>query len=311
MSIRLRAAHNLAEQLKDRTQTLFELAGNDLKVASSLIETMPNQAAFHAQQCAEKALKALVWELNDTEDEDELRSRIRHDSVRAVFKATAAAIRTSLRNSEFYRTEGTLRKHQDTQGGRLAMLLYLAASTSFDEVFRLFETAPFSKTKDYWGDSLKAELQPDPLFKKVWAGQMTRASEFNDLLMAFLFSSLEPNSSPLVVDSRTDYSALKQSLQEASQDLATRGKQKEADAASRALEKVNKLTDPNASLVQWMKLVIFWAPYLDAHAVRARYPTRKELTKYLRSREGVRNLVNKSGEILRQSKIILGTLKSL
>ncbi len=289
---------------------LFELAENDLKVASSLIETMPNQAAFHAQQCAEKALKAVVWELNDTEDEDELRSRIRHDSVRAVLRVTASAIRTTLRNSEFYRVEGTLRKQQDTQGGRLAMILYLAVSTSFDEIFRLFEATPYSKTKDYWGDSLKAELQPDPLFKEVWARQIARAGEFNNLLMEFLFSTMDLRGSPVVVDSKTDFSALKQSLQAASQDLATRGKQKEADAASRAFEKVSKLTNPNASLVQWMRLAIFWAPYLDAHVVRARYPTRKELTKYLRSREGVRNLVNKSGEILQQSKAILGTLKS-
>jgi hypothetical protein len=289
---------------------LFELARNDLKVASSLTETMPNQAAFHAQQCAEKALKAVVWELNDTEDEDELRSRIRHDSVRAVLKATASALRTSLRNSEFYRIEGTLRKQQDTQGGRLAMILYLAASTSFDQVFRLFETTPYSKTKDYWGDSLNAELQPDPLFKEVWARQMAQAGEFNNLLMEFLFSTMDVSGSPVVVDSKTNFSALKESLQAASQDLATQGKQKEADATSVALEKISKLTDPNASLVEWMRLAIFWAPYLDAHAVRARYPTRKELTKYLRSREGVRNLVNKSGEILQQSKAILGTLKS-
>ena len=152
--------------MKERTSTLFELAKMDLKIANDLVEKMPNLAAFHAQQCAEKSLKALVWELNDTEDEDELRARIKHDSIRAVTKVVSQMIRRAMRRSGYYGVEAKLRKQKETQAGRLAFLLYLAASATFDDIFELFDRMPISKNKDYWGGESRERPTSGPLIQR-------------------------------------------------------------------------------------------------------------------------------------------------
>jgi HEPN domain-containing protein len=296
--------------VKDRTLTLFHLAEMDFKTAQSLVEEIPSQAAFHAQQCAEKSLKEVVWELNETEDEDELRARIKHDSIKAVTRVMSQMIRRSMRRSGYQGLEGRLRKQGNTEAGKLALLLYLASSAAFDDVFELFDRLPISKTKDYWGESLDSNLQPDPSFDQKWANQLRRAGEFMDLLMEFLFSTMNVKGAGKLSEVASNPARLQHALQTALNDMTQKGQGDQAKALSTAMDVVNRLTNQDASFIQWGKNVMFWAPYLDAHAVRGRYPTSKELKKYMKKKEGVSNLVAKSKEIMDQSKAILPLLSS-
>jgi HEPN domain-containing protein len=296
--------------MKERTQILFQLAEMDLKIAYVILEEMPNQAAFHAQQCAEKSLKAVVWELNETEDEDELRSRIKHESIRAVTQVISLMMRRTMRESGYQDLEGKLLKQKNTESGKLTLLLYLASSAALDNVFELFHRMPISKEKDYWGESLEANLQPDPSFDERWARQIRNAGEFMDLLVDFLFSTMNVKAAGKLSEVALNPAPLQHVLQTAVNDLVARGQKDQANALTRAIGVVERLTGQDASFVEWGKLVIFWAPYLDAHAVRGRYPTGKEMKQYMKKKDGVRNLVEISKKIMEQSKAVLPLLSS-
>jgi len=71
--------------MKDRTRTLMSLAGQHLNTAKQILPHFPNNAAFHSQQCVEKSAKAPLWEISDSNG-DELRKKIKHDSILAVMK---------------------------------------------------------------------------------------------------------------------------------------------------------------------------------------------------------------------------------
>lgn len=293
--------------MKERTRSLFDLAEADLKVANDNIDALPHLAAFHAQQCAEKALKAMVWELSRVINEDELRARIKHDSIRAVTKVLTQAIKESMNRSDFDSIERRLRKQKDTAGGRFALLLFLAAMTSFDSLFQLFETMPFSKDQDYWGKSLDANLRPDPTFNKEWMTQLEKAGEFSKILTDFLISTTSGSSTtpPAELNAVDRAQWAKEWLKKTSSDFSAKGLKSEAESAQRAIRELERLTNPDSSFIDWMKLVIFWAPYLDAHAMRARYAPSNELRKYQKHRSGVRNLVDISKQVLDQSKSVL------
>jgi HEPN domain-containing protein len=296
--------------VKERTRSLFDLAEADLKVAIDNIDPFPHIAAFHAQQCAEKALKAMVWELSHVNDEDELRARIKHDSIRAITKVLTQAIKESMRRSDFDSIERRLRKQKDTAGGRLALLLYLAAITSFDNVFQLFDSMPFSKNQDYWGEGLDANGKPDPTFNKEWMARLDKAGDFTKILTDFLISTTSGNSTtpPDELNAADRAKWAKEWLQKTSSDFTSKGLKSEAESAQRAIRELDRLTSPDSSFIDWMKLVIFWAPYLDAHAISARYAPVKEIKKYQKHQSGVKNLVNVSKQVLEQSKSVLITL---
>jgi HEPN domain-containing protein len=295
--------------MKERTRNYFELAESDLTVANENVESKPNIAAFHAQQCAEKALKAMVWELSDIEDEDELISKIKHDSIRAVNKVLTQAVKDSMQGSGYYSLGSKLRKQKDAPGGSLALLIYLASSMSFEKVFQLFERMTISKDQDYWGRSLDANLKPDPTFNKQWMNELDTAGEFTNALLDFLtFAAREPISPFSEVGATERVKSLKVWLEKTAQDFASKGQRGEAESARKALRQLDKFANPDSPFIEWMKLVIFSAPYLDAHAVRARYATSKELRKYQKYRNGVRNLVSISKQVLDQSKSVLVVL---
>jgi HEPN domain-containing protein len=75
--------------LKARVLNLFDLAERDAEEADRCVATSPNLAAFHAQQCAEKSLKAFCLELSDIKDsqEEDFLKKIGHASARAVMKS--------------------------------------------------------------------------------------------------------------------------------------------------------------------------------------------------------------------------------
>src|SRR5437867_11620070 len=132
--------------MKERTSVLFELAEQDLKFATEILFVAPNMAAVHAQECAEKSLKAVLWELSDIQD-DELRGKIGHDSIRAVTKVLGQTIIDVSRRSGYDHLESKLRSQKELPGWQLAMLLYYAFSTTFEEPFDSSIPCQFLKPK--------------------------------------------------------------------------------------------------------------------------------------------------------------------
>ncbi len=59
--------------MKEYTGTLLSLAKGDLELAEFAFARSPNQVAFHAQQCVEKSVKAVAYELGQFKKESEFR----------------------------------------------------------------------------------------------------------------------------------------------------------------------------------------------------------------------------------------------
>ena len=168
---------------------------------------------------------------------------------------------------------------------------------------------PISKTEDYWTDSLDPEIIPGPVFTRKWEIQVKRSSEVLDLFWDFIFSSAGVKQMPKLMESALDHAKLSEALRSAKEDLERRGLHDQAESVTKAISELDRLADPKGPVFPWMKLVIGWAPYLDSHAVRGRYPSRKDLTRYFHSKDGVKNLVGKASEIMGLSKLVIKSLK--
>jgi hypothetical protein len=297
--------------MKERTRVLFELAEQDLKAADYLLSGTPNLAAFHAQQAVEKSLKAMVTELSRDIDEDYLRKRIRHDSIKAVLRVLAEAMIDASRRAGYYGLEATLNRQRDTPEGKLALLLYYAFSQAFDTVFGLFDMKmPVSDKTDYWGDSLKENLTPTPVFDRKLEEGMNRVSDVMDTFWGLMAPALKVEGGLKLSEVATNQDRFKKSLELAHSKLKSEGLETQANAIRRAIHELEMMANPEGSLIVWMRLVIGWAPYLDAHAVIGRYPSQKELNRYQKSAPSVRNLIRVSNEIHQKSKTVLEVLIS-
>jgi len=65
--------------MKIYSRTVFECAQADLDIAEANKAECLNLVAFHAQQCIEKALKALLYEYCKEQDYKSLGKQIGHD----------------------------------------------------------------------------------------------------------------------------------------------------------------------------------------------------------------------------------------
>ncbi len=297
--------------MKERTRVFFELAEQDLSVAGEIIDTAPNLAAFHAQQAAEKSLKAMVTELSKDADEDYLRKRLRHDTIKAVLRVLTETIKDVSRRSGYYGLHAKLERQKDTADGKLAILLYYSFSRAFDTFFDLFEEMPISESvEDYWEKSLEADLKPNPSFNRKWEEGLKGVGEVIDTfwgLMAPIFK-IEGNLS--LREALSDEKRFKRSLEGAYTRLQSEGLDSQASSVQRAIRELEMLANPESSFLQWMKIVVAWTPYLDAHAIFGRYPSQKQLRKYANGKDGVRNLIRVSQEISQKSKAALVVLSS-
>jgi HEPN domain-containing protein len=286
--------------LKKRTAELLELARRDHKVGLSVLEEHPNIAAFHAQQCAEKALKAVLVELSDVHTEKDLREKIRHNSIMAVMGTLAQNVRETARQSGLSNLENTLRsaRTEKKPGAALAWVLYLTFSSAFAEFFTLFQSPPVKITTEIWKESLDPQLLPNPSADPAW--KIKRDSIEDTLATAWevMWSTLSVESIPSFSKLSSNPTDAKVDLQKMALELEIKGQGDSAASVRAAIERIDFVVNPQKNILPWITLAVGWAPYLDAHASTPRYATEEELRFYWSHKDGVRNLLAKAKEIM-------------
>lgn len=286
--------------MKKRTAELFELARQDLKAGLSVLEDLPNIAAFHAQQCAEKALKAMLVELSDVHTEKELREKIRHNSIMAVMGALAQNVREAAKQSGLARLEGTLRsaRNKKQPGAPLAWVLYLTFSSAFADFFTLFQSPPVKITGEIWEKSLDPGLVPNPSADSDWKRKMDSIEDTLSASWEVMWSTLGVGTGPSFAKLSSNPADAKFDLQKMALELEAKGQGDSAASVRAAIERIDFIVNPQTKVLPWIALAVGWAPYLDAHAVIPRYATEEQLRFYQSHKDGVRNLLGTAMEIM-------------
>lgn len=295
---------DLIPSTKKRTTQLFALARQDLDVGRQVLDNFPNIAAFHAQQCAEKSLKAILVELSDVQSEEEIRPRIRHNSIMAVLGVLGQIVRDVAKRSGLPGLESTLRsaRNDKKSGSQLAWLLYFAFTSAYSDFFTLFQSPPIAITKEVWAKSLDPQLVPDPSVDPVWKRKSETLEETIGAAWDVMWSSLGIESGPTFAKMTSNPSDAKFDLERMARELELKGHGDIAESARRAIENIDAMLKPGQKTLPWIKLVIGWAPYLDSHAVWPRYSNEEESRFYRSHKEGVRNLLQKAQEIMDATK---------
>lgn len=286
--------------MKEYSKTLLLGTRNDLTVAEKILADSPNLAAFHSQQCAEKALKSLVFEFGDYKNEDEFGIEIGHDSIRAV----TSTLRNIL-NLMHNKMDSEVKKKLNRKFLDEYMLLITPIR---EEMSNLLTIPPIEKVSGkYWDESLDPKLEPKLVISKNWSVKSDSHRQLLDAKWKDVMSRAGINIPEVVnlLDPRQNLLKKIKDLDLIINKLRSIGQHKLADG----FVKFKSLIGPDLELAHLLELAIKWGPYLDAHAVRARYPGSEDLKKYQNSLPAVENLVKKSREILELTEKVMNILQ--
>jgi len=299
--------------LKDYTQTLLSLAEIDSKMADLAMPTWPHQAAFHAQQCAEKSIKAAAFEFGPFESEPQFRpiakKKIGHASTVACMEVMRVSIKAAL-NGAYAEQD---RVHDDAAKRGLASLAAYKSTKfisrrivggilkDFDKTMR-----EYSKRRDrkYWKKSF-TETFVDP------SGPVTKLPEKLPLSQKALLWVFRKSGKSVGIDEATsslfkegaDWGNMDFSfLDDWAKSLRSSGRDDIAVTAERTRDLVNGVIGPTREMFSWIQLVLRTVPFTDAHAVIARYPSEAQLERYRANVEGVERLVTRSKLVLSETR---------
>jgi HEPN domain-containing protein len=283
--------------MKKRVRNLLDLAEHDAEVADWCVDASPNLAVFHAQQCAEKSLKAFCLELSDIGDgqEEALLKKIGHDSIRAVMKSVAQILKEMFKRSGYADQAGRFLT-PSTPVEKIAAAVYRMFPPFVDSVVRQITDLSALNPENAWVDSFDENLEPKlrlNLSEEEELSLANREGIINLLGEAVGLPSL----------TKTDPLSLIIQMNDLAQKSESGGNANLANAFRKASKEMNRL----AALGPWIKLCN-WAPYLDAHAVTGRYPSPDQLEAYKSRTIGVKNLVDKAKQIMITSKHVLTVL---
>jgi hypothetical protein len=301
------------KRLKEHTQTLLTRAEKDLVNAKLVFPNDPAGAASAAQQCAEKSVKAVAFELGDYIDADRFNAIAAkdwgHDSAlvcMAILKARGE------RAWQVLGVEKVVAKNRkQRRGNPMADIAYIIGKNfiiAYEDAIKRLETSPFKVDGSYWMKSLDPKLKPSPVVVKSLAEGLGQDSEDMDMSMWAVFSMLGLSSESLeTFDSRVENAKWSEAFEAIAAGLRARGLKKEAKTVTDQFSELEDAFGPGLGLVHWLKAVLPWLPYLDAHAKEAvaRYADAKHAEVYESHREGVHNLIEKSSMIHEETVALL------
>jgi|GEM_PF-3688512 len=302
--------------MKQHTSILLDTATRDLGRAKKDLPDDPANAASQAQQCSEKAVKAVVFELGDYEDAvdfDKIGRMYGHDSTRACLAVIRTIIVRLWKESGFEQTQAHFRSmmKKGDKGAALAYLLASQAQGSFSKMLSALDDSRTELSEKYWYDSLDPNLSPRPALNQKWSTKATEGMEMGQETwnIAIMFLGLEESEAHRLFDPSTDLSKLPRIVERIAEDMQNRGMAKAANQFRAGIPKIVRFIGPE--FISWLKLVITWTPYLDVHAEKGRYYDAAHLEAYRTHLPGVRNLVSKAEEILKQTRTIIPLLSGV
>jgi HEPN domain-containing protein len=301
--------------MKGQTSVLLDIAKSDLDLAKKALPDDPANAAFHAQQCSEKAVKAVAFELGpyeDAKDFERIAKKLGHDSTRACF----AVIRTIIVRQEEgsgLEEELTNLKRLKEEGNQDALLAYglgMLFKIGLQKVLEPLDRSPVENTENYWIRSLDPSLAPRPTISEKWkmdlAEGMNEVEDVWKIMAAFL--GIENSKADELFDSSTDISQELRMFEQMEEILRSRDMIDAANQVQVTRVKIGRLLGPNYEFVSWLGLVVSWTRYLDAHAEKGRYQDAVQRKTYREHVSGVQNLVGKAEDILEQTRLIIPLL---
>jgi HEPN domain-containing protein len=283
--------------MKPRVISLFDLARIDAEDAERCLASSPNNAAFHAQQCAEKSLKAFLLELSDIKDhqEEQFLREIGHDSVRTLMRSVGQILRKTFERSHYESYAEKFRNPQ-TPAEAIAATMYQMFPIFVESVIQQINELSAVDPPDAWDQSFDENLRPE--LRLSMTDQEKRNHEnamgtINTFLTALGLPTL----------TQSNFSEFVGRLTDVAQRFETQGQTDIANALRNATKEVNRIT----AMIPWLA-ICSWAPYLDAHVVASRYADPTQLEVYKSRIAGVRNLVDKSKQIMKRSEDLLAVL---
>jgi len=291
--------------MKDYSKTMFECAQADLDIAEASKTERPNLAAFHAQQCVEKALKGLLYEYCEQQNYESLGKQIGHDSIKAAMGIVGQTLKRVVGNSAFQkelRENMKSAQKKKKEGWESKWLISYALSRHLSDVLDLFnvEFTWLNSEQDFW--QLSFDENPSSIrLERDWWEKFERVSKNNELILSIFVSLLGIHEGQELIKMRgktpTEISKNFNNLLELME-------QKMGDRKALIFTELQKSAQfmlASNRFAEWIKLVHQWAPLLDAHAIRGRYPSPNDMIIYRKNGRAVSRFVEKAKEIFDQT----------
>jgi HEPN domain-containing protein len=298
--------------MKGHTSVLLDIAKSDLDLAKKALPDDPANAAFHAQQCSEKAVKAMAFELGpykEAKDFDPMvRRKLRHDSTYVCSDMLRIMIECEISDFEKELARLKLSKEEGNPGAQIAYVLGMSFKLGLQQILKALESSPVEDTEDNWIRSLDPNLIPKPeitrKFKADFAEGMSNMESVGKTMAPFLVAvfGIEKSVADQLLDPSTDISQMLNISEQFEQVLRGRGMIDEASQIQAVRTRMAHLLGPNHEFVSWLTLVGDWTYYLDLNAVRGRYQDAVQRKAYREHVDGVRTWVCRAGQILKQTQ---------
>jgi hypothetical protein len=299
--------------LKEHTHTLIERAAKDLSNAKGFVRDDPASAAVYAQQCAEKSVKAVAYELGNYRSPkqfDRMAAKWGHDSALvclSILKGLGEEIWQTLGFKELVaKQKATSPKNPLATVGVVVGQYFIE---TYEKFLRDIEESPYKKNEGYWFKSLDPGLKPHPSVSDNLARAVKDDEERLDMSFKSIFGLLG------VLDDKTtralDNIEKQGNWLKMFDILETRfrelGDKADALIISRQKGLFERLFGPDLALVTWLDDVVPWLPYLDSHSIEGggKYADAKHAKIYESRKDGIANLVMKAEMIHNETLVML------
>lgn len=306
--------------MKAYTYTLLTVAESDLRTAELAVGKWPNQAAFHAQQCAEKSIKAAAFEFGEYKtpsDFEPIGKKVGHKSTAACVLVIRAGVDKGLKDAIDVQRQAMDEAREKGQSRMAGVVLRVVAwysrqtvshfaEVAVDKLFVDIEKGGINR-RNYWRQSLNPDVDPGAS-NELSVGKPRIPYRTRLLLRIYRLSARGAgvkNDLPFDLPPTKDPKDMLRSLDNIASDFNSRGMKNVADGIERTKEMLLRTVGANFELFEWVNMVRDWTPYLDTHVSIARYPRGAQLDRYNASRPGVENLMLRSKLILELTKQIL------
>lgn len=301
--------------MKAYTQTLLSLAEIDSEMAALAMPKWPHQAAFHAQQCTEKSIKAAAFDFGPYGSEASFRpigKKVGHVSTRACVEVILTSIKVAMEGAM---NEQDRIKDDAAKRGVASYVAYRGAKFASRRVLSSFAKEAKKKLSEdpesrrkagYWSrsftETFTTEIPPGMTIPRLSFSQKS------------LFWVFRKTGSKVGVDeaatarfkegavwNEVEFSFLDDMIKK----LKESGHPEIAVTAERTRDFVNRAVGPKQEVFKWVGLVLATAPFTDPHAVIARYPSQSQLARYQSNVEGVARLVQRSKLVLSETRTLI------
>lgn len=305
--------------MKGHTSVLLDIAKSDLDLARKALPDDPANAAFHAQQCSEKAVKAMAFELGhykEAKDFDCIARKLGHSSTRACFDIFREMIEREKSDFEKELAGFRIQVEKGDKGAQVAWVLGNWFEAFLQQILEVLKSSPVEDTEENWIKSLDPDVVPKPEATKKFKTDLAKGISNMAVLgktvapLLAVFLGIDDSEAIQLFDTSTGVSQKLKICERVELALRDRGMTDEATRLQAARTRMGRLLGPDHEFVTWLSLVGGYAYYLDLHAVRGRYQDAVQRKAYREHVDGIRTWACRAEQILKQTQDIIPLLSA-